>query len=98
MNGETKVRTVVAILAYLLVWVKTMWGVDLSELFTPEVLESIAVLLIAGVSWATSHYKNNDFSEEGCEGTGLTRMLKAQKDDIDGEDFSEVLEDGENDE
>lgn len=88
MNKETKIRTVASVLAFALVCVKSLWGVDLSEIFTPEVLTTLATLIVAGVTWAISHYKNNDYTKEACEGTGLTRYLKAQKKgEIVGENF-----------
>lgn len=88
MNKETKIRTVASVLAFALVCVKSLWGVDLSEIFTPEVITTLATLIVAGVTWAISHYKNNDFTKEACEGTGYTRLLKEQnKGKNPGENF-----------
>jgi hypothetical protein len=43
------------------------------------------------VAWGVSHYKNNDYSKEACEGTGLTRLLKAQKNGAKGENFFDAV-------
>lgn len=48
-------------------------------------LSLIATFVIVWVN----HYYNNDYTEEACQGTGLTRLLKAQKNPkMVGEDFS----------
>ena len=38
----------------------------------------IVSFIVAGVSWTCSHYYNQDFTEEMCQGTGYGRYLKAQ--------------------
>ena len=43
----------------------------------------------------TSHWYNNDYTPEACEGTGLTRSLKAEEDIEDEEEF--FIEDGDED-
>ena len=93
MNKETKIRTVVAVLVFALLCVKNLWGVDLSEIFTTEVLTTLATLIVTGVTWAISHWKNNDFTKEACEGTGYTRLLKEQKKgNVVGENFFDEAE------
>lgn len=97
MNFGTKARTVAAVLTYIVLWVKGMWGVDLSNLFTPEVISTVAVLLVTGASWLVSHFFNNDFTEEAAEGTGFTRLLKFMKKaqkaglEISGENFFDTV-------
>lgn len=97
MNTGTKIRTVAAVLTYLVLWIKSMWGVDLSNLFTPEVISSVATLTVTGGAWFASHFFNNDYTAEAAEGTGLTRlrkfMKKAQKAgrDINGENFFDTV-------
>lgn len=76
MNTETKIRTVAAVLTYIVLWVKSMWGLDLSELFTPEVITSIATLVVVGGVWFASHFYNNDYTAEAAEGTNRARFLK----------------------
>lgn len=93
MNKETKIRTVGAIIVFALLCVKSLWGVDLSEIFTPEVITTLATLIVTGVTWAISHYKNNDFTKEACEGTGMTRLLKEMaKNKTEGENFFDEAE------
>lgn len=71
MNTRTKEMTTMAVIAYVILGF---------ALFTPLSLTyKIVAYVIAGVVWACSHYFNQDFTVEACEGTGYGRYLKAQK-------------------
>ena len=61
---------------------------------------SLIALIIVG---AAGFYYNNDFTEEACFGTGITRQMKAEKDpnyagDRMFPDYDELEEGGDDDE
>ena len=56
---------------------------------------AISYLWMAGGSIA-AWWKNNDFTAEACEATGLMRMLKASKKGTNGENFFDKVEVEEN--
>lgn len=94
MDKGTKIRTVVSMLAFILLCVETLVGKDLSNFFTTEVLTAIATLIVVGASWIASHWFNNDYTKEACESTGEMRLKKmAKKAKIIGENFFDTVED-----
>lgn len=86
MSRETIVRTLIAIVVAINTCL-AIFGINIFNGVVSDLVYRIisAVAMIA--SWAVSHYKNNDFTVEGCEGTGFTRLLKASKGEINGENF-----------
>ena len=73
-----------------------MWQVSITELSkqinAPWLIGVVAVVIVlSGMAVdALTTYYNNDFTEEACKGTGITRQLKAQKnEDYEGEYFFE---------
>ena len=80
MNKETRERTIAAAVIYVLNLLVTFHIVE----FTNEQMQAIAqvvVIIATGIGWLVSHYKNNDYTPEGCIGTGITRQLKAEKEE-----------------
>lgn len=78
MNKETKIRTIVtAILAVNAVLV--MFGFRLGEGLTEETVYIVVSAIATIAGWGVGFFKNNDFTEEAAEGTGITRYLKALK-------------------
>lgn len=96
MNVETKVRTIVAALIALNE-VLMVFGITAFENVTEQTIYMVVSTVAMVIAWAVSHYKNNDYTPEAAEGTGLTRLLKSQKKGvINGENFfDEVDEAGE---
>lgn len=94
MNTGTKVRTALRIATSLdtaafavsaaigalnIGWLTFAWG--------------IFVIITDFAVSALTTYCNQDYTEEGCEGTGYTRLLKAQKKEvINGENFFDEAE------
>ena len=84
MNKETKVRTalraVVSIYTGLCVWQVAIN--ELGDMLGTKWIAIICAILIVlfglAVDVLTTYY-NNDYTPEACEGTGLTRLLKRQK-------------------
>lgn len=107
MNFGTKVRTILAIATCLNT---ALLATDVAQ-FNNETVNLIYRILsvilnfivVACVTWY-----NNDYTPEACEGTGLTRALKAEAKGEDGLDLAiaedeyiddiEDIEDGEEDE
>lgn len=99
MSRETKIQTVAALIAAT-IGVLRMVGVAQFEDVTEDTILGWATAIVVVATWAyASHYKNNDFTEEACKGTGYTRWLKMMKKrDTFGENLEsleEVEEDGE---
>jgi hypothetical protein len=84
MNKGTKVRTVLRIV-FSIYTAFCAWQVSIGELSKQLnapwlVALCAAVIVIAGlIVDALTTYCNNDFTEEACIGTGMTRQLKAEK-------------------
>lgn len=102
MNTGTKQRTAARVLAsigtVLAVW-KAVYEFVLAE--TGQMI--VAVLIATALACAViivdvvTTYYNNDYTEEACIGTGITRQLKAEKDeDYIGDYFFD--EEGDDDE
>ena len=93
MNKGTKIRTALAIAIALY----TAFGkVDVAE-FNNDIANlvyQICMKVVTFVAIFLITYYNNDYTEEACVGTGLTRQLKAEKKaDYCGERFFEVEDD-----
>ena len=84
MNKETKVRTalraVVSIYTGLCVWQVAIneLGDMLGTKWVAIICAILIVLFGLAVDVLTTYY-HNDYTPEACEGTGLTRLLKRQK-------------------
>lgn len=87
MNFGTKLRTILVIATCLNT---ALMATDVAQFHNPtlDLIYKILSLILNFVIVAIATYYNNDFTEEACEGTGLTRQLKAeQKEDYNGEVF-----------
>lgn len=105
MNNGTKVRTAlriaVSIYTGLCVWEVAIAKLS-EQLHTPWlVVVCAAAIVLSGlaVDILTTYY-NNDYTEAGCIGTGITRQRKAEKgkDYIGDHFYSDNEEAGETDE
>lgn len=87
MNKGTRIRTALAIATSINT---ALIATDVTG-FQNETLNTIykvASLIANFVVVALVTYYNNDYTEEACLGTGMTRQLKAEKsEDYDGEHF-----------
>ena len=78
--------TIMLILEAIVIW----YGMDtpIPTNWTEAIKLIVALLAITYTAW-----KNHDFTEEACIGTGVTRQLKAeQKDGYCGEKFYDELD------
>lgn len=93
MNTGTKVRTALRIATSLdtaafavsaaigalnIGWLTFAWG--------------IFVIITDFAVSALTTYCNQDYTEEACEGTGYTRLLKLQKYGAEGENFEDKID------
>jgi hypothetical protein len=80
MNKGTKIRTILVIATC---FNTALLSTDVAQFHNPTLDMIYRVLSVAAnfiiVFCAT--YFNNDYSEEACIGTGITRQLKAEKDE-----------------
>ena len=89
MNFGTKVRTILAVATCLNT---ALMATDIAQFHNANLdlaYRIISVILnfiiVACVTWF-----NNDYTAEACEGTGLTRMLKAEEEagvNVDGLEY-----------
>lgn len=79
MNLRTKITTVAAVVTFTNLCVAGFNESVLEGYPKAQAAYKITSAALAAVSWAFSHYYNQDFTEEACEGTGMTRLLKDQK-------------------
>ena len=90
MNKGTKIRTALRV-AVSLYTAFMIWQATVTSLGYKWLTIAWALLTIAA-GWtvdALTTWYNNDYTPEACEGTGLTRLLKKQKEaGYNGEDFS----------
>ena len=102
MNNGTKIRTILVIATC---FNTALMATDVAQFHNPtlnliyRILSVIANFVI--VFCAT--YFNNDYTEEACIGTGITRQMKAERDDeyigdrfyADEDEVSDFVEDDE---
>lgn len=92
MNTGTIIRTILAI-ATVINSGAIAAGVAEFENPTVDMIYKVASFAATAVILFVNTYYNNDYTEEACIGTGLTRHLKAQgMDGYIGEEFDEELE------
>lgn len=96
MNFGTKLRTVLAVATCLNT---ALMATDVAQFHNPnlDLAYRIASVILNFIIVACATWYNNDYTEEACEGTGLTRQLKAGTDGLDIE-VDEYIEDGDDDE
>ena len=79
MDAGTRARTITALVTAVLDFLAAFGIVNFSDAQTDAIYKIVLTIVTAVVWGYASHYKNNDFTEAACEGTGLTRLLKAEK-------------------
>lgn len=87
MNRGTIIRTVLVVATCLNT---ALMATDVAQFnnATVNLIYKILSVVLNFVIVACATYYNNDFTEEACIGTALTRQLKAENDeDYEGEEF-----------
>ena len=81
MDNGTRIRRTLLILTSINVALATL---DVAQFENPTVnlIYKIVSVLVSAVVAGINHYYNNQYTKEGCIGTGLTRQLKAHPDDL----------------
>lgn len=100
MNNGTKIRTILVIATCLNT---ALMATDFAQFHnaTVDMAYRIISVILNFIIVACATWFNNDFTSEACEGTGYTRMKKAEAKgevigvNVDGLDY---LEDGDADE
>ena len=89
MNKGTIIRTIMAV-ALVINSGAIATGVAEFENPTVNLVYKVVSFIATAIILFVNTYYNNDYTPEACEGTGLTRQLKAEKKaDYDGEEFFE---------
>ena len=96
MNKGTKIRTALFIIT-IVNQANVSLGVWEFGNETANLIYRIFSYLLTLIAGAAALWFNNDFTPEACEGTGLTRALKAGEDGLDIV-IDEYIEDGDEDE
>ena len=94
MNKGTKIRTILGVLTTL----NTVLAVTDVTQFGNETITfwyKIVSVIVNAIVVAINTYYNNDYTEEACIGTGITRQLKAEQKDGYVGDLFYTDEDGE---
>lgn len=89
MNTGTKLRTILAIATSINT---ALIATDITGFNNPtaDFWYKVISLVLNFIIVALTTYFNNDYTEEACIGTGLTRSLKAGEADEDDPDDEEV--------
>lgn len=95
MNFGTKIRTILAVATCLNT---ALMATDIAQFHnaTLDLAYRIISVILNFVIVACVTWFNNDYTEEACEGTGLTRALKTIEAEEEEEEF--FIEDGDDDE
>ena len=95
MNKGPKVRTILFAIACVNQAIASVGDVDFGS-HTVNVIYKVISTALTIIVGAVALYYNNDFTEEACIGTGVTRQLKAEKEeDYVGDYFYAEEEDDE---
>ena len=95
MNRGTIIRTILAIATVINSGAIAAGIADFQNPTVDMVYKILSFAATAVILFVNTYY-NNDYTEEACQGTGLTRQLKAEKKEgYIGEKFSEGVDDDE---
>lgn len=98
MNRGTKIRTVVLFIAIVNQAISQVGEPDFGN-ETANLVYRIVSYIFTVAAAVIALWYNNDFTEEACRGTAVTRQLKLEKeDDYIGDRFFTDEEEGESDE
>ena len=78
MNKGTKIRTAIAIVMLINEALIRIGTVDFGNEISNQIYRWVSFAFLVA-AYVASHWYNNDFTPEACEGTGITRQLKAEK-------------------
>lgn len=95
MNTGTVIRTALAVAVSIHT---ALIATDVTGFQNPKVdlIYKIVSIVVNFIVVALTTYYNQDYTEEACQGTGLTRQLKAEKkEDYNGEVFNDEVKDDE---
>lgn len=95
MNTGTRIRTVMLAIAIINQAISQVGDPDFGNETANTVYRIVSYIFTVAAA-AIAFWYNNDFTEEACIGTGVTRQLKAEKQaDYVGDFFYEDEEEGE---
>ena len=96
MDAETRKQTVLAFVTALIDFLTAFHIIAFTDAQI-QAIYKLALCIVTAIVWGyCSHYKNNNFTEAGCIGTGVTRQIKAEQEgEYIGDYFFTDIEDDE---
>lgn len=74
MRKETLITAIASVIAFILVVIKMLTGIDFN--ISSDVITAFATLVAAGIMWFISHYYNQDYSKVAQRITPIMRKIK----------------------
>ena len=93
LDAETQKRAAVSIITYVVDGLYLFGGIQVPDAKVDYIIKGVLAIITA-IVWVHGFYMNENFTEEGCEGTGYTRDLKARKNETEPEDEEMIMQQG----
>ena len=77
IDAETQKRAVVSIITFIVDGLYLFGGITIPDEKVDYVIKG-ALALITALVWIRGFYMNENYTPEGCEGTGYTRIKKLE--------------------
>ena len=74
MRKETLITAIASIIAFILVVIKMLTGVEFNV--DSDVITALATIIAAGIMWFISNYYNQDYSKVAQRMTPIMRTIK----------------------
>ena len=93
IDAETQKRAIVSIITYIVDGLYLFGGIEIPDEKVDYIIKGVLALVTALV-WIHGFYMNENYTPEGCEGTGYTRLKKLEPKDELAIDTENTEEDG----
>jgi hypothetical protein len=92
LDLETKKRSIASIVMYVVAVLSIFGGIQVDDAKVDLIIKGLTAVALA-ITWAYGYYKNENYTPEGCEGTGYTRFRKKVNiDDVEVADDVDTYE------
>ena len=89
IDTETQKRAIVSIITYIVDGLYLFAGIKVPDEKVDYVIKGILALVTA-IVWMRGFFMNENYTPEGCEGTGYTRLKKKNPEFLDEPEEAEV--------
>ena len=93
LDAETQKRAVVSIITYVIDGLYLFGGIQVPDEKVDYIIKGVLAVITA-IVWTHGFYMNENYTPEGCEGTGYTREKKAEKKNNEPEDEEMTVQQG----